>query len=91
MNNCFENLMKGAYEKLKQYYVSAGIPVNSDGTIDIDCSYDGTWMTRGYKSLIGVGFVVDVNTGVVVDFEVVSSFCKACSTMRKKLGDKFDE
>ncbi|GFU65393.1 uncharacterized protein TNCV_1492341 [Trichonephila clavipes] len=39
---------------------------------DLSVSFDGTWLTRGHTSLIGVGCVIDMLTGYVVDFEVMS-------------------
>ncbi|GFW14601.1 uncharacterized protein TNCV_1635221 [Trichonephila clavipes] len=36
---------------------------------DLSVSFDGTWLTRGHTSLIGVGCVIDMLTGYVVDFE----------------------
>ena len=33
--------------------------IDENGIIDITVSYDGTWMTRGFKSMYGAGCVVD--------------------------------
>ena len=46
--------------------------------VDISVSYDGTWQKRGFTSLFGVGVCIDVLTGLVVDFEVLSKYCHAC-------------
>jgi hypothetical protein len=46
--------------------------------VNLAVSFDGTWMTRGHRSHIGVGFVIDCVTGFVVDFEVLSNFCEIC-------------
>ncbi|GFX54056.1 uncharacterized protein TNCV_2336921 [Trichonephila clavipes] len=35
---------------------------------DIDVTFDGTWLTRGHSSQIGVGCVIDLLTGFVMDF-----------------------
>ncbi|XP_045594769.2 uncharacterized protein [Procambarus clarkii] len=48
----------------------------TDGILDIDVSFDGSWHTRGHHSQIGTSFVVEIFTGMVVDFNV---FCKKCS------------
>ncbi|GFY20982.1 uncharacterized protein TNCV_3990261 [Trichonephila clavipes] len=41
----------------------------SNSTItDIDVTFDGTWLTRGHSSQIGVGCVIDLLTGFVMDF-----------------------
>lgn len=46
--------------------------------IDIAVSFDGTWQKRGFTSLYGVGVCIDVLTGLVVDFHVLSKYCHAC-------------
>ncbi|GFX13926.1 uncharacterized protein TNCV_3422371 [Trichonephila clavipes] len=38
---------------------------------DIDVTFDGTWLTRGLSSQIGVGCVIDLLTGFVMDFEII--------------------
>ncbi|GFX11739.1 uncharacterized protein TNCV_4340841 [Trichonephila clavipes] len=53
---------------------------------DLSVSFDGTWLTRGHTSLIGVGCVIDMLTGYVVDFEVMSKVCRHCSVANNKLG-----
>ncbi|GFY14923.1 uncharacterized protein TNCV_234731 [Trichonephila clavipes] len=35
---------------------------------DIDVTFDGTWLTRGHSSQIGVGCEIDLLTGFVMDF-----------------------
>ncbi|GFV37605.1 uncharacterized protein TNCV_4982271 [Trichonephila clavipes] len=45
---------------------------------DIDVSFDGTWLTRGYSTQIGVGCVIDILTGFVMDFEIMSKRCIEC-------------
>lgn len=50
--------------------------------VDISCSFDGTWQKRGFTSMYGVGICIDVLTGLVVDFIVLSLYCHTC-TMNK--------
>ena len=49
------------------------------GVVDITVSFDGTWHKRGFTSNYGVGIVIDVSTGLVLDFEVLSKYCQACA------------
>lgn len=46
--------------------------------IDILSSFDGSWHKRGHTSLYGIGCVIDVLTGLVVDYEVMSKYCHSC-------------
>ena len=58
---------------------------NDDGVetfLDVVVSYDRTWMTRGHKSHFCVGFVIHVNTGFVLDHEVVSYYCGTCANKK---------
>lgn len=45
--------------------------------VDIGVLYDGTWHT-------GIGMAIDILTGYVVDFEVVSNFCVVCEKEKTK-------
>ncbi|GFO17367.1 hypothetical protein PoB_004387200 [Plakobranchus ocellatus] len=51
-----------------------------DTVPDICVSYDGTWMKRGHMSRIGIGCVIDVMTGLVLDAELLSTYCHMCET-----------
>ena len=60
--------------------------IDEDGYIDITVSYDGTWHKRGFTSHHGVGVAIEVHTGMVIDFEVLSNFCHACALAETKYG-----
>ncbi|GFX32270.1 uncharacterized protein TNCV_1324711 [Trichonephila clavipes] len=51
---------------------------NDKDIVDIGVSYDGSWLTRGHTSNIGVGCVIDLLTGFVIDYEVMSKRCGEC-------------
>ena len=44
----------------------------------MDClvSIDGTWQKRGHQSLLGAVYVIEYQTGKVLDYNIV--FCKFC-------------
>lgn len=52
--------------------------------VDVQVSGDGTWMRRGYSSLYGCFFIISEETGCVLDFIVLSKYCKACEYWSKK-------
>lgn len=52
------------------------------GGRDVPVMFDGTWQKRGHKSHNGVGTVVSLDTGLCLDFEVLSNYCHACSIHR---------
>ena len=58
---------------------------------DVDVSSDGTWMTPGHSSMIGLVTTVGCTTGKVLDVEVKSKSCKSCDYWSKqdKTSDAF--
>ncbi|KAM7282574.1 hypothetical protein ISCGN_002720 [Ixodes scapularis] len=46
---------------------------------NIDVIFDGSWMTRGRSSHIGVGCIVELYSGLVIDHVVYSNFCLGCA------------
>ena len=62
-------------EHIRQYHLD----VSDNDIIDISVSFDGSWLTRGHKSLIGIGCVIDVLTGLVIDGYVCSLYCHICA------------
>ncbi|GFW37255.1 uncharacterized protein TNCV_5021531 [Trichonephila clavipes] len=77
--NYVHNRVQNAYRKLDQ---------NGSNTItDIAVSFDGTWLTRGHTSQIGIGCVVDNLTGYVIDYEIMSKYCPTCISAKNELGE----
>ncbi|GFS79951.1 uncharacterized protein TNCV_750931 [Trichonephila clavipes] len=71
-----ENIFAEIHREIKNVYE------NGAEITDLSVSFDGTWLTRGHTSLIGVGCVIDMLTGYVVDFEVMSKVCRHCSVAK---------
>lgn len=57
-------------EQIRQAYADTDPDV-----INISVSFDGTWQKRDLTSHYGIGVCIDVITGLVIDFEVLSSYC----------------
>ncbi|GFO08762.1 hypothetical protein PoB_003526700 [Plakobranchus ocellatus] len=68
----------------QQHALQNGTSLGENDPIDIAVSYDGSWLTRGHSSMIGIGCVIDVLTGYVLDFHVMSTFSQACQTTGEK-------
>ena len=79
-------LMDDAAITIRQAYRDLDPSISEDDIIDLTVSYDGSWMTRGHKSLYGIGCVVDVVTGLVIDLAVLSLHCQRCSYAKKRYG-----
>ena len=55
--------------------------LNDDSVIDIAIRYDGNWHRRGHSSHHGVGTDIHIETGLVLDVEVLSNYCKPCKNV----------
>ena len=51
---------------------------------DIDVSVDGTYMTRGFSSKVGVVTAIGCLNGKVIDTELKSKVCKSCDFWEKR-------
>ncbi|GFY18878.1 uncharacterized protein TNCV_3875661 [Trichonephila clavipes] len=59
---------------------------NSMEIIDVSVSYDGTWQKRGHTSNLGLGIIIDILSGLVLDFEVLSKYCHNCVVAGRDMG-----
>ena len=57
---------------------------DNDDVHNIDVSVDGSWMTRGHSSKIGVTTAIGCVTGKVLDTETLSESCKPCDFYNKQ-------
>jgi hypothetical protein len=78
--------LQQARDKVFSHYCS-----DETDVAEIAVSFDGTWSKRGYTANFGVGFVVSVETGEVLDFDFESKICKACESTKKDLGEDSPE
>ncbi|GFU23453.1 uncharacterized protein TNCV_113781 [Trichonephila clavipes] len=53
--------------------------------VECGISVDGTWQRRGYSSMNGCFAALSVDTGKVVDIEIMSSYCPTCRKISKCL------
>jgi len=53
--------------------------MDDDGVIDMTMSYNGTWQKRGFTSHHGVSVAIEVQTRLVVNYEVLLNYCHACA------------
>ncbi|KAH9375760.1 hypothetical protein HPB48_014644 [Haemaphysalis longicornis] len=59
---------------------------------NVTVMYDGTWMTRGHTSHIGVGTVIEFYTGLILDAVVLSNNrCHGCALGPKKDDSGYDD
>ncbi|KAL7635815.1 UNVERIFIED_CONTAM: hypothetical protein RMT77_013632 [Armadillidium vulgare] len=83
IENLAEQMKEQASKIITDYYTSMG-KEPEDGLMNIQVSFDGTWLTRGFGSLIGLGFVVEVETGIILDYHILCKYCNICNQHIKK-------
>ena len=64
---------------MRRAYHDADQSLGDSPVIDLTVSFDGSWMKRGHQSLYGIGGVIDVVTGLVIDTVVLSLYCQRCA------------
>lgn len=88
--------MQGAAKRLREK-IAKEQPDNIEDENDVEIAkvavtVDGTWQKRGHSSKIGVVFVISVDTGEILDYEVKSLFRHGCKAHAKDEGtDKHKE
>ena len=76
-------MMSQVYDKIRHVYQHdlERFP-DAAGYLGLDVSYDGSYTKRGHMSLYAMGYVVEVYTGYIIDFEVL---CKCFKCKRDKV------
>lgn len=83
------NILKDVHYEVKcAYRKDSLIPLD---VTDIGVSFDGSWLTRGFSSLIGIGCVIDILTGYVIDYEIMSKVCRHCEVAKSDFGESSAE
>ncbi len=68
-----------------------GVIPDKDGVLDIGVSYDGSWQKRGHSSHNGVETVIDLITGLPIDYQMLSNFCSQCKNAPPLSSDLYEE
>ena len=79
-----QQVLDAAADTVREYYMDLSAEYNEATPLDISVSYDGSWHTRGHRSHYGIGAVIELQTGLVLDYEVLSTFCRKCVLHKKK-------
>ena len=80
-----EEVLSDARKVVRQAHIDLNPELAAQEIIDITVSFDGTWHKRGHTSLYGIGVVVDILTGIVLDYELLSRYCGICTMKKKEL------
>ena len=78
-----------ASTRIREYYREKDPSILEDSVIDI--GYDGSWHRRGFSSHYGIGVIIELNTGLVLDVHVMINLCLICQKGPKTTDDNYDQ
>lgn len=76
--------MKAAGNRLRKQLMEDDASITDTSIIDVCVTFDGTWSKRGYTANHGVGIVISVVTGEVLDCEALSKVCGECNRRNRR-------
>uniref|UniRef100_A0A1B6JRX1 Mutator-like transposase domain-containing protein n=4 Tax=Proconiini TaxID=565685 RepID=A0A1B6JRX1_9HEMI len=83
--------LKKARARVRESYKDMDATITDDTVVDIGVSFDGSWHKRGHTSNYGVGVVIELQTGLVIDYCVLSKYCQVCVNTATELGAESPE
>lgn len=72
--------------RVREYCLKEDSTLEENSVIDLAVSFDGSWHKRGFTSNYGVGCIIHIDTGLVIDYCVLSKFCRNCALAEHDLG-----
>ena len=81
---------KFTLQAVRKTHIEADPSLANEDILNIAVSYDGSWHTRGHSSNIGMGIVIDILTGFVLDYVILSKYCSLCTVMEKRLPNEHE-
>jgi hypothetical protein len=87
-----EDCLKRARQRVRDFHRARDPTIGADDVIDIYVSFDGSWKKRGFKSNFSFAAVIEIKTGLVIDFVVLSKLCFQCSMAKHNYsGTDYDD
>ncbi|GFW51236.1 uncharacterized protein TNCV_3595181 [Trichonephila clavipes] len=79
-------MLEMSRQAAREAHVKVDASLKNQEIIDVSVSYDGTWQKRGHTSNLGLGIIIDILSGLVLDFEVLSKCCHNCVVAGRDMG-----
>ena len=80
-----------ATDTVRDYFMDINPDHNRSSLLDIPVSYDGSWHTLSHSSHYDIGAVCELQTGLILDYEVFNKFCLLCVVNSKQFGGDGEE
>lgn len=76
-----------ARKRVRNFFKEQDQSLEETSIVDLAVSYYGSLHKRGFTSNYRVRSVNHIDTGLVIDFCVLSKFCRNCSLTKERLGE----
>ncbi|GFS48185.1 uncharacterized protein TNCV_2295971 [Trichonephila clavipes] len=81
-----KKMLEMSRQTAREAHVKVDASLKNQEIIDVSVTYDGTWQKRGHTSNLGLGIIIDIFSGLVLDFEVLSKYCHNCVVAGRDMG-----
>ncbi|GFV48003.1 uncharacterized protein TNCV_4150891 [Trichonephila clavipes] len=81
-----KKMLEMSRQAAREAHVKVDASLKNQEIIDVSVSYDSTWQKRGHTSNLGLGIIIDILSGLVLDFEVLSKYCHNCVVAGRDMG-----
>ncbi|GFX87038.1 uncharacterized protein TNCV_2636781 [Trichonephila clavipes] len=81
-----KKMLEMSRQAAREAHVKVDASLKNQEIIDVSVSYDGTWQKQGHTSNLGLGIIIDILSGLVLDFEVLSKYCHNCVVAGRDMG-----
>ena len=68
-------MLRKSRMEVREKYIEITPSLTNSNIIDIEVSFDASWHRCEHKSLYGVTCVIDVQTGYMIDYDILPKYC----------------
>lgn len=86
-----EEILSKACQAVREAHEEVDPSLIGQPILDLVVSFDGSWPKRGHSSLFGFAAVIDLLTGLVVDFIILCKHCRVCAVHSTEMDVTSDE
>lgn len=88
LREALQNVAEESMQRATSEAVEANVVEENDLATDIAIAFDGTWQKRGFISKNACCTVTSVDTGKVLDVEVLTKYCSGCEKSKLDVNKK---
>nr|XP_053646534.1 uncharacterized protein LOC128698353 [Cherax quadricarinatus] len=74
-------ILQESRENVITEYTKNGILPGDNGILDVNVTCNVTWQSRGFHSKMGLFVVTEADTGLILDYHILTKYCNRCSSL----------